>query len=93
MRIDLLVYLGGDSILNDDASRPANVGRIVNITGHGSLLLGYDLFLKGDNIQGASNHRLDVRALPPADVRGNGGTAGTQHRRSQPGCPVPMRAC
>lgn len=61
LRIDLLVYLGGDSVKNADASRPANVGRIVNITGHGSMLLGYDLFINGDNIQGASNHRLDAR--------------------------------
>jgi pimeloyl-ACP methyl ester carboxylesterase len=61
VRIDLLVYLGGDTLKNADASRPANVERIVNINGHGSILLGYDLLVKGDNIQGASNHRLDAR--------------------------------
>ncbi len=61
VRIDLLIYLGGDTVGNDGASRPANVGRIVNISGHASILLGYDLFLKGENIQGASNHRLDAR--------------------------------
>ena len=60
-RIDLLVYLGGDTVKNSDTSRPTNVGRIVNITGHGSMLLGYDLFVNGDEIKGASNHRLDAR--------------------------------
>jgi pimeloyl-ACP methyl ester carboxylesterase len=60
-RIDLLVYLGGDTVKDNDTSRPTNVGRIVNITGHGSILLGYDLFVKGDEIKGASNHRLDAR--------------------------------
>jgi pimeloyl-ACP methyl ester carboxylesterase len=60
-RIDLLVYLGGDTVKDSDTSRPANVGRIVNITGHGSMLLGYDLFVNGDEIKGASNHRLDAR--------------------------------
>jgi pimeloyl-ACP methyl ester carboxylesterase len=61
VRLDLVVYLGGDTVWNDDASRPANVGRIVNITGHASILLGYDLVLKGNDIKGASNHRLDAR--------------------------------
>ena len=61
VRIDLLVYLGGDTIRNDATSRPANVGRIVNINGHGSILLGYDLFVNGVELTGASNHRLDAR--------------------------------
>jgi len=61
VRIDLLVYLGGDTIKNEDASRPTNAERILNINGHGSVLLGYDLFLNGDRIQGASNHRLEAR--------------------------------
>jgi hypothetical protein len=61
VRIDLLVYLGGDTIKDADRSRPENVGRILNICGHGMILLGYDLFVCGDEIKGASNHRLDAR--------------------------------
>jgi hypothetical protein len=61
VRIDLLVYLGGDMIKDADRSRPDNVGRILNICGHGMILLGYDLFVCGDEIKGASNHRLDAR--------------------------------
>lgn len=59
--IDLLVYLGGDMIKDSERSRPENVGRILNICGHGMILLGYDLFVCGEEIKGASNHRLDAR--------------------------------
>jgi hypothetical protein len=59
--IDLLVYLGGDTIKDGERSRPENVGRIVNVCGHGMILLGYDLFVRGDEIKGASNHRLNAR--------------------------------
>jgi hypothetical protein len=59
--IDLLVYLGGDLIKDGERSRPENVGRILNICGHGMIFLGYDLFVCGDEIKGASNHRLDAR--------------------------------
>jgi len=59
--IDLLVYLGGDMIQDGERSRPQNVGRILNICGHGMILLGYDLFVYGDEIKGASNHRIDAR--------------------------------
>jgi hypothetical protein len=59
--IDCLIYLGGDTIFNTQASRPGNVGQIVNITGHGLVLLGRDMFLKGDDIDGAVNMRLDAR--------------------------------
>jgi hypothetical protein len=59
--IDLLVYLGGDMIKDGERSRPENVRRILNICGHGMVLLGYDLFVCGDEIKGASNHRLDAR--------------------------------
>jgi hypothetical protein len=61
VRIDLLVYLGGDTIKDGDRSRPENVGRVLNITGHGLILLGGDLFFHGDDIKGAKNHRLDAR--------------------------------
>jgi len=59
--IDLLVYLGGDTIKDGERSRPENVRRILNICGHGMILLGYDLFVCGEEIKGASNHRLDGR--------------------------------
>jgi hypothetical protein len=64
--IDLLVYLGADMIREGDHSQPANVQRIVNITGHGFLLSGYDLFFNGTALPGARNVRLPARhfALP-----------------------------
>src|SRR5438105_2556073 len=64
--IDLLIYLGADMIREGDRSQPANVQRIVNITGHGFLLSGYDLFFNGTVLPGARNVRLPARhfALP-----------------------------
>jgi hypothetical protein len=64
--IDCLIYVGGDTIANTPESRPSNVGHVVNITGHGFVLLGGDLFLKGDQLDRATNQRLDARhfALP-----------------------------
>jgi hypothetical protein len=61
--IDLLVYIGGDTIENVPASRPANVRQLVNITGHGYLPRGGDLFYKGADIDGARNCRLDARHM------------------------------
>jgi hypothetical protein len=61
--IDLLVYLAGDYITNTPRSRPANVRRLLNITGHGFLLHGYDLFFNGADLDGARNIRLDVRHM------------------------------
>jgi hypothetical protein len=61
--VDLLAYVGGDTIKNVPASRPSNVGSVLNITGHGLALLGYDLVFKGCDIEGASNHRLDTRHM------------------------------
>lgn len=61
--IDLLVYVGGDTLENVPASRPVNVGQVVNITGHGYLPRGGDLFYNGVNIDGAQNHRLDARHM------------------------------
>lgn len=63
VRLDLLVYLGGDTIKNVPYSRPENVERILNVTGHGLLWLGYDLFFNGADLDGAANHRLDARHL------------------------------
>jgi pimeloyl-ACP methyl ester carboxylesterase len=59
--VDLLVYLGADFVVNSQASRPPNVKRVLNISGHASILLGYDLFLKNADIDNAVNHRLDSR--------------------------------
>ena len=61
--IDLLVYIGGDTIDNVPASRPENVGQIVNITGHGYLPRGGDLFYNGTDIDGAQNQRLNARHM------------------------------
>jgi hypothetical protein len=61
--IDCLIYLGGDTIFNTRSSRPDNVRQIVNITGHGLIFLGRDLYFKGDDIEGAVNHRVDVRHM------------------------------
>ena len=63
IHIDCLIYLGGDTIFNSPTSRPPNVGQIVNITGHGMIFLGRDIYFKGDNIDGAVNHRVDVRHI------------------------------
>jgi len=64
--IELLIYLGGDMIQDGDRSRPENVHRIVNITGHGTSLFGYGLFFNGTALCGARNVRLPARhfALP-----------------------------
>ena len=43
--IDLLIYLGGVMVLDGDYSRPENVRRIVNITGHGLVFLANDQIL------------------------------------------------
>jgi hypothetical protein len=61
--IECLIYVSGDTILNTPSSRPANVKHIVNITGHGLIILGRDLFFSGDDIEGAVNLRLDVRHM------------------------------
>jgi hypothetical protein len=58
--INCLIYVGGDTIFNTPDSRPRNVGLILNITGHGAALVGRDLFINGDEIDGAANHRLDI---------------------------------
>ncbi len=64
--VEVLIYIGGDALRNEDRSRPANARRIINITGHGYLLTGRNLFMNGEHIAGAENLRLPVRhmALP-----------------------------
>jgi hypothetical protein len=61
--VDLLVYIGGDTIRNVPASKPDNVRTLLNINGHGLVLLGYDVCFKGSDIDGAVNHRLDARHM------------------------------
>jgi hypothetical protein len=63
VEIESLVYVGGDTIKNEPFSRPPNVRHILNINGHGALVLGYGLYYDGDNIDGAENHRVDVKHL------------------------------
>ncbi len=75
VRVDLLVYLGGDTIDNTAASRPPNVGQIVNITGHGYLPRGGDLFFNGTDLDGAEPApRRSPHAA--ADAAADGGDAG-----------------
>ena len=57
--IDVLVYLSGDMIGNIPYSRPDNVGHVVNVTAHGHLFYGRDLFWNGADINGAGNYRID----------------------------------
>jgi hypothetical protein len=61
--LDCLIYLGGDMIFNNAQSTPSNIGEIVNITGHGLIFLGRDIYFKGDNLDGAANYRLDARHI------------------------------
>ncbi len=63
VELDLLVYLGGDTIFNTPDSKPGNAKRILNIMGNGLVLTGYNLFFKGEEIDGASNHRVNCRHI------------------------------
>ncbi len=63
IRVALLVYVGGDTIRNVPTSKPDNVERVLNINGHGLALLGGDLLFKGEDIDGAANHRLNARHM------------------------------
>ena len=69
VEIESLAYVGGDTIKNEPLSRPPNVRRILNINGHGALMLGYGLYYDGDNLDGAENHRVSAKHLMlPAQV-------------------------
>ncbi len=63
VHVDLLVYLAGDSIHDAPRSFPDNVGRVLNLPAHGLILTGGDLLLKGADIDGARNCRLDTRHI------------------------------
>jgi hypothetical protein len=61
--VDLLVYLVGDLIRDTPESKPCNVRRIVNIRGHGLILLGGDLFFNGEDMDGSRNFTLKCRHI------------------------------
>jgi hypothetical protein len=61
--VDLLVYLVGDLIRDTPESKPCNVRRILNVRGHGLILLGGDLFFNGQDIDGARNFTLKCRHI------------------------------
>jgi len=62
--IDLLVYLVGDTVWNTPASRPENVGRILNIRGKGLIFTGGDILgFNGADIDGARNYRIECRHI------------------------------
>jgi hypothetical protein len=63
VHVDLLIYLGGDTIWDCERSRPANACRILNITGHGFWAYGFGFLCRGDNIAGAENLRLSTYHL------------------------------
>jgi len=56
--VDLLVYIGGDRIFDVPKSCPDNAVQILNITGHGYLPTGGNLFFNGTELTGATNVRL-----------------------------------
>jgi hypothetical protein len=59
--VDLLVYIGADALANSESSRPLNVGKLVNITGHGSIFFGGDLVVTPNHFDGAENLHLQAR--------------------------------
>ena len=61
--LDALVYLSGDYVGNTPRSAPSNVGKVVNIRGHGLVFSGYDLFFNGADIDNAVNVKLDSRHI------------------------------
>ena len=56
--VAMLGYVGGDYLGDTAYTRPAGVGRVVNVTGNGFLLTGRNLFWNGTAITGAANVRL-----------------------------------
>ncbi len=58
IKIDLLVYLAGDTLENTPEYRPDNVHRIVNVTAKGCVWYFGGLVCDGVDIDGADNLRL-----------------------------------
>lgn len=63
VKVDLVVYLVGDFVGDSDASRPPNVGRVVNVRAKGLVLAGGELLCDDSEIKGASNHRIGCRHI------------------------------
>jgi hypothetical protein len=57
--VDLLVYLGGDTLTNSPEDRPVNARRIVNITAEGCNWLFAGLIWQGVEMDGVENLRLE----------------------------------
>jgi hypothetical protein len=57
--IDLLAYIGGDTLQNTSEYRPAKAHRILNVTGKGCPWLLGGLVFDGVDIDGADNLRLE----------------------------------
>jgi hypothetical protein len=91
--IDCLVYVGGDTIFNTPSSRPTNVAKVVNITGHGLIFLGRDIYFKGEDIDGAVNHRVDARHITVPNQAETISLIGNQliTLANQPGAPATAR--
>jgi hypothetical protein len=62
IQIDLLVYLGADTMLSGSKSCPSNVSHVLNVRAHGYILTGGNL-LNGADYPGAHNVKLDTRHL------------------------------
>ena len=64
--VDLLYYLAADAVSDGAGTKPGNVARIINVTGHGSPFFGGDAFITPVKIHGADNIHLDAKhfALP-----------------------------
>src|SRR5262249_17358630 len=67
--VDLLVYLGGNTLHNNDYDQPANVKRMLNILASGAIWHG-DTMERAENIQvpdvwhfGSPTHQKTIEAL------------------------------
>jgi len=58
--VDLLYYLAADAVSDEAGTKPGNVARVVNVTGHGSPFFGGDAFITPVRITGAENIHLDA---------------------------------
>jgi hypothetical protein len=57
VKVDVLIYEGGDLLKNEDCDRPANVGKIVNVRSRGLVFLSGGK-VNGTDITGAENLHL-----------------------------------
>jgi hypothetical protein len=55
--VELLIYIGGDTVRDGPTTRPPNVHKIVNIMGDGLIFLGRNIYCYGEDIEGAENYR------------------------------------